>query len=370
VKENGRVESRTKVSPESPAAHFLRTKKENLGNRVGKQMIFLRLALAIALLLLVTTSGFAQGGSAIMGLNRIEGRVTTEAGTAIYNAYVELYSDLGSMVSRARTTGSGTFSFRGMGPGRYTIVVKPFGTNLLEESRDIEVNNQNSRNDMVYVDVRLREDKRFAPPKPDIADVVYAQEIPADAKHLYIAAMGEMTADRARALADLEESIRLFPSYFDALRALGKAHILTGEYDKGYPYLLRAIDVYRRCPDCYYSLGLAFYKLDQITAGIKAIDAAALLNPGSTAVQLLKGILYARSGDTATAEKALLAANTLAKGGDAETHWQLARLYSHAGRNADAIKELEEYLKLRPDLTAKDRNNVQDLIQKLKKPKT
>jgi len=324
-------------------------------------------SLVILCLVFCVSHTFSQGSTVQLGLNQIEGRVTDENGNAVYNAYIELYSDLGSMINRQRTNGSGAFAFHGMGPGRYTIWAKPFGTNLQQESRDIEVNNQSSRSDTVFVDFRLHADKRFTNPTPELLGVVFAQDTPPDAKRLYISGVDEIKSDRTKGLADLQEAIRLFPKYFDALRALGTAHIIGGEYEKGYPYLLRALDVNVKCPDCYYSLGLAFYKLDQPAAGIKAADAAALLAPQSVSVQLLRGMLYLLDKQVTEAEKALTAADKLAKGANPEVHWQLALLYNRLKRNDDAVKELETYLKLSPDLSAKQKQNVRDIIDKMKK---
>lgn len=304
-----------------------------------------------------------------IGQNRIEGRVTDASGTGVYNAYVELYSDLGSLINRSRTSGSGTFSFRGMGPGRYTVRVKPYGTNLLEGSRDLEVNNQYSRSDMVYVDIRLEIDNRFASPEPSLLGVVFVQDIPKDAKRSYDAGTREMDTGRETAIRDLEQAIKLFPTYFDALRALGRAHIAGGQFEKGYPYLLRAIDVNRRCADCYYSLGIAFYRLEQIPAAMKAVDAAALLSPGSPGVHLLRGIVYRTNGDLSTALKALETARSLSKPLDPEILWQLSLVYNRLGRNEDAAKELEEYLKVNHQLDDKQKENVKDLIRKMRTPK-
>lgn len=330
------------------------------------------LALCAVLLILAAPAVIAQSGNTAMaiGLNRIEGRVTDDGGMPVYNAYVELYSNLGSMVNRQRTTGAGLFSFRGMGPGRYTIRIKPFGTNLLEDSRDVEINNQNSRSDTVMVDFHLRVDKRINEQDPGIKGVVFAQSVPPDAKRLYTGAIDGLGHDRAKSVSDLQESINLFPAYFEALRALGKVYIQYGEFEKGYPFLLRAINVNSRCPDCYYSLGLAFYKMKQFDAGIKAADAAVLLSPESASVHLLRGMLNMMNNDPSSAEKDLTSANTLAKGTNSEVHWQLALVYNRTKRNQEAVKELEEYLKVKRDIDDKEKESVKGLIEKIKRSKS
>lgn len=308
-------------------------------------------------------------GTLSIGLNQIEGRVTDESNNGVYNAYVELYDNFGSLINRQRTSGQGRFTFRGMQPGRYTVLVKPFGTNLQEESKEIEVNNQATRSDLVIVDFRLRVDKRFRDDEPSIVGTVFAQEVPAEAKQLYKSGIDKIKSKPDKALADLEEAIKLFPTYFDALTALGKYQILKGNYKIGYPFLLRAIDINKRCADCYYSLSLAFYKLNEITAASKAIDAAVLLQSQNPTIRLLQGIIYRLNNDLAGAEKALLTAKSLFKVPNSEVHWQLSIVYNRLKRNQEAADELEQFLKADPDLNDSERVNVRNLISKLRNSK-
>lgn len=304
-----------------------------------------------------------------IGLNRIEGRVTNESNIGVDNAFVELYDNFGSLVNKQRSSGQGRFSFRGMGPGRYTISIKPYGTNLMEESREIEINNQYSRSDTVVVDFRLRVDKRFQNNDLGIIGTVFAQEVPSEARRKYQSGVEKIQSKPEEAVANLEEATRLFPRYFDALVALGKAHIIKGRYEAGYPYLLRAIDINSKCPDCYYSLALAFYKLNEMPAATKAIDAAVLLQPQTSFVRLLQGIIYRLNNDLAGAEKALLLAKSLFKTPNSEVHWQLSLIYNRLNRNQDAADELELYLKTKADMKDSEKESVRDMIKRLRKSK-
>lgn len=311
---------------------------------------------------------FAQAtGTLALGLNRIEGRVMDSTNIGVNNVYVELYDNFGSMVSRQRSTGQGRFSFRGMGPGRYTIAVKPFGTNLMEETKEIEVNNQYSRSDTVMVDFRLRPDTRFRNNTPVIIGTVFAQEVPADARRLYKEGVKNIASSPDKGLAELEEAVKLFPTYFDALAALGKALIINGKYEKGYPFLLKAIDVNSKCSDCFYSLALAFYQLNEMPAAVRAIDAAVMLEPQTGTIRLLQGIVYRLNNDLAGAEKALISAKSLFKEPNAEVHWQLSLVYNRLNRNKEAADELEQYLKTKPDMDDAQEKNVRELMAKLRK---
>ena len=324
--------------------------------------------LVITFLLLVSLTEIkAQFGPMGVGLNRIEGRVTDETGNGVDNTFVELYDNYGTLLGKQRSTGRGRFTFRGMGPGRCTVIVKPFGTNLAEESREIEINNQASRSDIVIADFRLRQNKRFETNDIGVVGTLFAQDVPQDAKRSYKTAIDDLESNPDKAMADLEAAIKLFPNYFDALAALGKAKIIKGKYADGYPYLLRAININKKCSDCYYSLSLAFYKLDELAAGIKAIDAAAILQPKSPVVRLLQGMMHYRNNDLKSAETSLLLAKSLSEMPNPEVHWQLSLVYNRLKRNLEAAAELERYLKAKSDIKPAEKENVLNLITKLRK---
>ncbi|MBK7394358.1 MAG: carboxypeptidase regulatory-like domain-containing protein [Chloracidobacterium sp.] len=300
--------------------------------------------------------------------NTIEGTVYDERRNPVFNAFVELYNDVNVLTSRARTSTQGRFTFRGMSAGNYTIKVRPYGTNLLEDSQDVQVNNQSSQSDLVIVEFRLRIDKRItnlATGTP--GETIYVQDIPQSAKKLYDSGIEKLAKKDNQGLSDLESAIKIFPQYFDALSRLGREYVSRKEYEKGYPFLLTAIDLNQRCDTCYYSLSYAFYQLKQYPAAAKAAMAAAVLDQSSTDIHLLLGTVLRLNGDYALSEKALLKAKSLAKTPNSEIHWQLSLLYNKVKRNQDAANELETYLKLVPN--ASNKRELQELIAKLRTQK-
>ncbi|HMT08137.1 MAG TPA: tetratricopeptide repeat protein [Pyrinomonadaceae bacterium] len=307
----------------------------------------------------------AQTSSLQVGINRIEGRVVGDANSGV-DAYVELYDNYGTMIGRQRATGSGRFNFRGMTAGRYVVAVKPYGTNFLEDSREIEINNQTGRSDTVIVEFRLRLDKRYRDNTPGILGTIYAQEVPDGAKKLYDSGVENLKADPEKAKVELEAAIKAFPQYFNALSVLGKSLVAAGKYQDGYPYLLKALDVNAKCSDCLYSLAIAFYKLDELPAANKAISEAAKQTPQVSAIHLVQGIILRLQKDLPGAEKALLLAKSLAKTPNPEIHYQLSFVYNRQGRNTEAADELEAYLKYSEDLSKEEKESTKKLIAKMR----
>lgn len=293
--------------------------------------------------------------------NQIEGRVLTENNVPVNNAYVELYNDVDFLMQRARSSSQGRFSFRGLRPGTYIIRVKPYGTNLLETAVRVEVRSLGTVPDFVYEDIRLEVDKRFTSPVETITGTIFAQEVPEDAKDLYESGARKLKSGNDRGIEDLEAAVKIFPDYFDALNKLGVTYISRGKYQQGYPFLLRAIDINPKCPECFYSLGVAFYKLDQVEAGLRAARASVLLMPSSGDSHLLLGILLRLSNNIPDAEKVLLKSKDLFKDPNPEVHWQLALLYDKTGRSKEAADELEFYLKANPE--AENKEQVKKLIK-------
>jgi tetratricopeptide (TPR) repeat protein len=256
-----------------------------------------------------------------------------------------------------------------LGQGRYYVVVKPFGTNLKEEEELLEVFDQSVSGGIFYMEVRLRPDTRFDPTEVQLTGTVFAQSVPDSARRLHKVGVEKLNTGDFSGQQDLDSAIREFPTYFDALSFLGRYLVSQGKYEEGFPYLLKAIDVNKRCPECFYSLGYAFYKLDQVAAGLKATAAALVLVPASSDVNFLHGLLLRLNHEYDAAEKALLKAKTGSDKPNPEVYWQLALVYNRLNRNEDAAGELEEYMKAKPDMDSAEKQKVRELIGKLRKPK-
>ena len=69
--------------------------------------------------------------------NSISGIVYSVSGIPVSDVYVELLSDRGSTLTRAKTNGVGLFYFRGLPTGYYRVRVLTFGTNYEEQIRRV-----------------------------------------------------------------------------------------------------------------------------------------------------------------------------------------------------------------------------------------
>ena len=329
-------------------------------------MIMKKAAILIVPVLLVFGSLASDiHSSSTAFINRIDGTVYDNTRTPVENVRVELLTETSTTFGSVRTSSSGRFSFTGMPRGRYTVRVLPFGTNLLEQSQEVMINNITPvASDSEYIDIYLQIDKRKTGTTPDSApEAIFVQDVPAEARTLFAEGADDLRTGRTTGIAKLERALAVFPTYFDALSLLGKHYVLQRAYDKGYPYLIRAIDINPRSFVCYYRLGWAFYQLKHYPAALEAAKAAAILSPSSLDALSLYGTVLRIKGDLPTAEKILQKANTVAGGKNADVHMQLALLFNRLNRNKEAVSELRTYLELSPK--APDKAQIEGLIVKL-----
>lgn len=312
--------------------------------------------------LLIPPSSFALQPTVL--INRIEGVVYDAERRPLEGVYVELRNEVDSPIAQTKTNASGRFTFSGMPNGRYIVKVLPLRTNFAEQTQEVYVSSVRPNNsDVAYVDFYLTANKRAEINQKSPA-AIFVQEIPPAAKKLYEDGVGDLKKNQDAGFAKIEEALKIFPQYFEALSLLGKEYVLRKDYEKAYPYLVRAIEVNPRSFSNYFRLGYAFYQLKEYPAALKAAEAAVTLVPESVDAQLLYGTILRINGNSADAEKALTKANALAKEKNSEVHWQLALLYNRLKRNQDAVRELETFLKLKPD--SPEKAKIRELIEKLK----
>lgn len=308
----------------------------------------------------------AKNYDSISLLNRVEGTVFDPYRRPVSDIYVELQSENYSTLSRARTDSVGHFSFIGWAAGHYNLKVLISGTNYEDYSEGFDlVNIVQGGSDAFYKDIYLKFDKRKVNSGIGaITEAIFVQNVPEEARKLYKKGVKDLN-DGDKGFIEIEQALKIFPEYFDALNTLGCEHVARKEYQKSLEYLIRSIDVNQRSFSSFYALAYACYQLNHRPEALEAARAATVIQPGSVNAQLLYGTLLRLDGRYEQAEKVLVEAKKLSKDGVAEVHWQLALLLNKLGRNQEAANELELYLKAQPD--ARDKKEIQDLIAKLRK---
>ncbi len=119
--------------------------------------------------------------------NTISGFVFDIERRPLSQMQVELLNDVNSVIQRIRTDGSGKYLFRRVPSGRLYIRVLPLGTSYEEQTQEIEIANVGALgrtvSDNVYKDFYLKIRKNNN--SNEVNSVLFAQEVPSDAKRLY-----------------------------------------------------------------------------------------------------------------------------------------------------------------------------------------
>jgi tetratricopeptide (TPR) repeat protein len=320
-------------------------------------------------LVLIAAALVCSATTAHSSINAIQGTVWGADRRPVGDLYVELQNETYFAVGRIRTDASGRFAFRGISSGRYFVKVITSGTNYAEYIETVEVGTvSRTGSESVYLEIYLKLDRRNVDNRGSgVAEAIFVQEVPEEARKLYKKGLKDLEKGDS-GLAEMEAALKIFPTYFDALDTLGREYVARKEYQKSLSYLIKSIEVNQRSYSSFYALAYACYQLNHRVEAIEAARGATLLQPASLSAQLLYGTLLRIDRSYEKAETALLAAKKLSKDRPvAEVHWQLALLYNKLGRNTEAADELERYLKIEPD--ARDKNKIQELIDKLRKNK-
>lgn len=307
-----------------------------------------------------------QGDALAFNRNSITGFVFNEASQPLADVHVELLDELYTTVSRSKTNGSGLYSFRGLPEGRFVVKVVPYGLEYEEQSRSvalISVSAVAGRGAAAeQADFYLKPRKMTNVGPLAAPGVVFAQEVPEDARKLYESGIEELANKRENEGFDkLKRSLEIFPKYFVALDRLGREYVFRGYYQASFVLFTQAIEVNPRSFSSTFGLGLSLYKLDQVQKSIELFQRATELDNKQVNGFLWLGISLLQNKDLSQAEAALTKAKKLSDGKSADVSWQLARVYKDQKLYGKSADELEVYLTLNPNAA-----NKEDVLKTIK----
>ena len=304
-------------------------------------------------MLAATILAFAFQGIIYGQTNRISGQVFGANRRPVSEVYVELLNEINTVILRSKTDGSGGYFFVGMGAGRYNVRVRPFGTDYEEQTQEVEIvttvgsrNTSDNQQKDFYLHPRRDSNKQL-----EVTGVIFAQEIPEEAKKAFDRALVEIAANRPdNGILELENATKIFPDYYNALDRFGSELLKKQKYIEARNLFERAVVVNPRSSNSFYVLAYVFYAQDLTTESIDMAKKAVTLAPESADVNIMLGIALRKGKQFSDAEKALLKAKKLTKGKSADASWNLALLYAYNLKNNRlAADELENYLKINPN---------------------
>lgn len=300
--------------------------------------------------------------------NSITGFVFDEQRNPIADVYVELYSDMGSPLSRAKTTAVGTYAFRGLGDGVFNLKVLPYGKNYISQEKRVSLISFGARpgfgavNEQVdfYLKERKTSSNPLGPP-----GVVFAQEVPEKARALYERGVELLDSKRdEEGLAKLREAIEAFPKYFVALDRLGGEYVVREHYRPAYVLLTMATDVNPKSYSSWLGLGISQFRLSDNAACLTSLKRAYELQPEAVSGLLWYGIALHANNRLAEALESLKKADRISKGTVPEINFQMARVLKDQGKYIEAAQQLE--LVIEKDPKSENAADLKKTIELLK----
>lgn len=322
------------------------------------------------LTLIISISALAQAESTVKldagngGRNTLQGDVYTPSGQRLDRPVMVR---LGTTRGEISTTsdGNGSFVFRQLIGGRYTVSID-VGEAYAPAFEVVDVVDSGSGGQMsrlgqtytVQVHLRLRAGKPIA------TGVVSADATPKAAIDLYNKALISVKeGHRDKAIEQLKAALAIHPSFVAALNGLGVQYMKLGNYQPAFEAFSSALKL---SPDSFIlhlNCGITLVSLSRFAEAELELRAALLQNDTSGPAHLYRAralIGLHRLDDAARDLKLALEIG----GEDVKTaHRYLAGIHLEKGEAAEAVRELELYLKSAPD--SKEADQIRNLIKEL-----
>lgn len=329
-----------------------------------------RLLCSALFALVLSFSALAQsdmpGGQASAGnggQNSIQGDIITPEGKRLDRpVMVKLSSMRGEITTTSN--GNGSFQFRQLTGGRYVVSVEA-GEAYATASETIDIPHSGgpmSRGGTYSLQLYLRSKSGAAAAK----GVVSANDPPKAAVDLYNKALESVKAgQRDKAVEQLKGAIAIHPQFVAALNGLGVQYMKLGNHQAAYEAFNAALTI---TPDSFIlhlNCGITLFQLGRFAEAVTEFSAALLKNETSGTAHIYRARALIGLNRLDDALKNLKRAVEI--GGDEVkiAHRYLAGIHMEKGENAEAVKELELYLKT--GSAAKESDQIKNLIKELNK---
>ena len=304
-----------------------------------------RLAWALLALLLQASAALAQGG------NVIEGRVALPSGAQPPQPVRVRLTQGGRPIFETFTDLSGRFSFPGLRAGAYQLTAEGDGRSFETTTVAVEVMAFGGGGQTFTQNIQLRakaDDSAPAAPAGTVAAEEIDPSVPDAAREKYRRGLKRAAEDKPEDAVKLfQDSLKEHERFYAAALALGAQLSKLGRYAE-------ALDAYRKAgglrperPEPYVGVGVALVGLKRYDEGIRMLRGVVEVDKNLPAPYLSLGYAEMMAGDRRAAEEHLLRALEL--GGPPLAHVYLANVYEQTGKYAEAVAQLEAYLKENPD---------------------
>ncbi len=281
---------------------------------------------------------------------------------------VRLDTFSGGVEAEMTTDRSGKFNFIGLSPEVYVVTLRAPG--FKEVSQQVDLRTQLTD----YVQLTLVAEESASSPsnRPGVIDVNVPQAARAEFEKGRDALLNSNHASSG--IQHLENAVRIYPGYFEALLLLGTAYMDQSDWDKAENALARALAAYPKAANALFALGELYLRQKKDAEAEKVLLQGLQFEDRSWQSHLSLGHVYwdmaVKLNDEAhyrpLLEKSYLHAKRALqlKPDLAAAHLLKGNLLFKARRAQDALPEFEEYVRLDPN--GEFANQTRALVQKIK----
>ena len=266
---------------------------------------------------------------------------------------VRLESYRGGVEGEILTDRSGTFTFIGLSPEVYVVSVRTPG--FREVSQQVDLRTQIT--DYVQLTLVSEANSSTSSNRTGVIDANVPHSAFAEFEKGRDALL--QTNNATGGILHLENALKIYPNYFEALLLLGTAYMDQNEWDKAEQALARALQLYPKAANALFALGELYLKQNKDADSEKLLLQGLQFEDRSWQGHLSLGHVYwkmaAKFVDEAhyrpLLEKSYLhAKRALQLNPDlAAAHLLKGSLLFKARRAQDALPEFEEYVRLDPN---------------------
>ena len=328
-------------------------------------------ALSIILGMLFLASGaYAQGSgkssTGTGGVHSIQGYVFFPSGRKVDATIVVKLESLQYGELQVIPDSSGAFTFSGLAPGSYTVVVnagKDYEISREGVYIDSDLNLSrmgvrlpaNPQRQTVMVHLRLKEGSGAG--KPAVVNAALA-EVPEKARKLYEKGVEESRDDAAKAAESFKEAVALYPNFPLALNDLGVQYLKLRQINKAIDALKEACKLNPEAFQSRLNLGIALLESTQFGEAEAQLRGALEKNNNAPSAHMYLGIALLRLNKFEEAEKELLIAAQPNAAYLSMSNYYLGGLYWRNKDYPKAVEQLEKYVLLTPNAPDIDRVRV------------
>jgi tetratricopeptide (TPR) repeat protein len=275
----------------------------------------------------------------------------------------------GSPIGSAYCDDQGRFGFYNLVANEYRVSVNDDAYEPV--SATTEVNPETSPQNFIQLALVPRADARKDPlpgrvegSNPYLIDsTAYNQQFPKKTlKEFDKGVEADHQGKTDEAIQHYEKALSYSPSYYPAHNNLGSAYLGQQKFDEAQHQFESALTSNQNDAQAYFNLANVLLLTQRYPAAEREIDEGLQRRPDSAFGKFLQGSVYTHTGRPDLAEKSLQSALQLDPK-MSQAYLQLVNLYLQQKRPADAVAQLETYLKAFPDSPFSPK--VRDLLKRL-----